>query len=646
MEQVIRGFVSTTLAPPAAVPESTVERVASAAGWILSALALAVLCGWVLHVSELINLVPGQVSMKPNTAIAFLLAGLALLRRNHRDRSFYGLAIMVIGVATLVEYLFHFDLGIDQLLFQDPSPGIYPGRMSQLTSIGFSFLGASLALMRAASEKARRISRGLALLAGAFGVVVILGYSYDTRALYQVRPYASVALHTALGFVIAVLGVYCANPGEGLVVRIHADTAGGSMLRRLLPAALLVPYLLGFIVWIAQRHLRWEIGSSLALVVASVMLCLIVIMVFNAKRLEREELAVRESQARFRLVANTAPVMIWMSGPDKLCNYFNQPWLDFTGRAFETELGNGWTQGVHPEDLKSCMDTYTEAFDRHEPFQMQYRLRRHDGEYRWILDIGVPRFEPDGAFAGYLGSCIDITDRKLAEEALSDIGRRLIEVQEQERAWIARELHDDINQRIALLAIELEKWDQHLLPSALDTHDHIREVHHRLSDLARDIQALSHRLHSSRLDYLGIVVAASSFCKELCQQQKVEIDFTHAGVPQHVPKEISLCLFRVLQEALQNAVKHSGARHFKVELSGNSGEIHLTVRDEGTGFDQLDAVKRHGLGLISMRERVQMVNGQLSIKSQPGQGTIIKVRIPLVRAEAVVPARLPGLRTA
>ena len=133
----------------------------------------------------------------------------------------------------------------------------------------------------------------------------------------------------------------------------------------------------------------------------------------------RAEQALRESEQRFRLVANTAPVLIWMSGPDKLCNYFNQPWLEFTGRSIEAELGNGWAEGVHPEDLKACLDTYIKAFDGRQPFKMQYRLRRHDGEYRWLLDIGVPRFNADGSFAGYIGSCIDVTDHKLAEEALS-----------------------------------------------------------------------------------------------------------------------------------------------------------------------------------------------------------------------------------
>jgi PAS domain S-box-containing protein len=343
----------------------------------------------------------------------------------------------------------------------------------------------------------------------------------------------------------------------------------------------------------------------------------------------RAEEALRESEERFRLVANTAPVMIWMSGLDKLCNYFNQPWLDFTGRPLEAEMGNGWAEGVHPEDLKRCLDTYTQAFDRRESFQMQYRLRMHDGEYRWVVDIGVPRFNPGTSFAGYIGSCIDITDRKRTEEALASMGRRLIEAHEEERTWIARELHDDVNQRIALLAIELERWDQHLPKSAVDLHDHIHHARERLSDIAKDIQALSHRLHSSKLEYLGFVAAANSFCKEFSEQQKVRVEFNHTDMPHTVPKEISLCLFRVLQEALQNAVKHSGARHFHVELRGTQEEICLTVSDPGVGFDWRGAMDRHGLGLISMRERLQLVNGEFSIDSETGRGTTICARVPL-----------------
>jgi len=343
---------------------------------------------------------------------------------------------------------------------------------------------------------------------------------------------------------------------------------------------------------------------------------------------KQAEQALREGEERFRLVANTAPVLIWMSGTDKLCNYVNQRWLEFTGRPLEDELGNGWAEGVHPEDLKGCMDTYTQAFDRREYFQMEYRLRRHDGQYRWLSAIGVPRFNPDHSFAGYIGSCTDVTEHKLAEESLADMGRKLIEAHEEERTWIARELHDDVNQRMALLAVELDRWNQQLPPSAVELHDHIHHAIQRLSNIATDIQALSHRLHSSKLEYLGLVAAAKSFCRELSEQHQAEIDFRDMAMPRGVPKEISLCLFRVLQEALQNAMKYSGVRHIKVELRGTEGEIQLTVSDLGIGFDPQDAIHRRGLGLISMRERMQLVRGEISIKSQPGSGTTIHARVP------------------
>jgi PAS domain S-box-containing protein len=342
---------------------------------------------------------------------------------------------------------------------------------------------------------------------------------------------------------------------------------------------------------------------------------------------------VQESERRFRLVANTAPVLIWMSGPDKLCNYFNQPWLEFTGRPLEAELGKGWSEGVHPEDLKSCLDIYTHAFNLRESFKMEYRLRRHDGEYRWVLDIGVPRLNLDGSFAGFIGSCIDITDHKLAQEALAHVGSRLIQAHEEERTRIARELHDDINQRIALLSVQLQQWAQHPPDSRVEVADHIRDVRQDLSDLGKDIQALSHRLHSSKLEYLGLAAAAGGFCREFSEQQKVEIEFSHAGIPRSLPKETSLCLFRVLQEALQNAVKHSGERHFRVELHGTSGKVQLTVSDSGVGFDLQNGTEGHGLGLISMRERMQLVGGEFFIESKPGHGTTIRARVPNLAEE-------------
>jgi PAS domain S-box-containing protein len=376
----------------------------------------------------------------------------------------------------------------------------------------------------------------------------------------------------------------------------------------------------------------WERYKGYILGIVSLILAetlLIAGLLWQRAKRRQVQTKVRESEQRFRLVANTAPVLIWMSGPDKLCNYFNQPWLEFTGRPIELELGNGWAEAVHSEDFRECLDTYTKAFDQRKSFNMEYRLKRHDGEYRSLFDMGVPRFNSDGSFAGYIGSCVDVTDRKLAEEALKSMSRRLLEAQEQERSRIARELHDDIGQRLALLAVELDQLQDNSPDLPVEARSRVGELQKQASEIATDIQSLSHKLHSAKLEYLGIAAAMRSFCQEFGEQAKMKIDFKTHDLPSPLSPDISLCLFRVLQEALHNSAKHSGVRHVEVGLWGTLDEIHLAVSDSGAGFDSEAVKKSRGLGLISMEERLKLVKGTFSIESHPESGTTIHSRVPL-----------------
>ena len=590
----------------------------------------------------------------------------------------------------------------------------------------------------------------------------------------------------------------------------------------------------------------------------------------------------------FQLVADSLPLLVWISGVDKRCTYFNKAWLDFTGRPIEREIGDGWADGVHAADLPQCLDTYSRAFDRREPFIMEYRLRRHDGEYRWVLDNAAPLFDPDGSFAGYIGTCFDvtefrradaernvandrlrlamesgksvgwerdlktnretwfgdlstifgipsniyvgpvedsrrwvhpedqdlvekavedalesrspfaeefrvlwpngtvrwvaakgqfhyspggepermlgmtvditerknaeealvrkevelkeaqrlagvgswqwdpatdmvvwsdelyriagrdpslpavtykehaqlytpeswdrlrdvvetalhagapyelvlemvradgthrwimargdahlesghvtrlrgtvqdITERKLAEEALSSMNGRLIEAQESERARIARDLHDDIGQRLALLAMGLVQA-KGLLPHASggEASGCLDAVQKQTTEIIADVQALSHELHPPRLLHLGVVAAMRGFCEELSGQTSAEIDFRYENVPGSVPPDVSLCLFRVLQEALHNAVRHSQVRHFDVHLRGTGDAVDLIVRDEGVGFGVDEANRGVGLGLTSMKERLKLVGGELFIESQSTRGTTVLARAPARRS--------------
>jgi signal transduction histidine kinase len=228
-----------------------------------------------------------------------------------------------------------------------------------------------------------------------------------------------------------------------------------------------------------------------------------------------------------------------------------------------------------------------------------------------------------------ISSDVDPAKLKLAGEALSSLSRMLMDAQERERRQIAKELHDGVGQRMALLTIELERLGQELPDAAADARIRVNELCGRVTEVWSDVDALSRRLHSSALEYLGIEAAATSFCRELSSQQDVSVDFSSDGIPQRVPGDVALGLFRVLQEAVNNAAKHAGVRQFTVALRGSQSEIQLEVADMGIGFDPAAAIGRSGLGLISMQQRVSLLNGDLLISSRPGSGTRIRARVPV-----------------
>jgi PAS domain S-box-containing protein len=252
------------------------------------------------------------------------------------------------------------------------------------------------------------------------------------------------------------------------------------------------------------------------------------------------------------------------------------------------------------------------------------RWDRQDGAHwaRWEVR---PWKTPEGTVGGILILAEDITRSKQMEEVLSGMSRKLIEAQEQERARIGRELHDDINQRLAFISLELEQLQGD--PSELQKR--VPELRKEIAELSNDVQALSHDLHSSKLQYLGVVAGIRSWCNEFGERHSMVIDF-RSEVSSALSSDLGLTLFRVVQEALHNALKHSGVKRAEVQLlEENSKGIHLIVSDSGSGFDMTKAATGSGLGLTSMRERVRLVNGTISIDSKPMGGTRVHVHLPI-----------------
>jgi signal transduction histidine kinase len=261
---------------------------------------------------------------------------------------------------------------------------------------------------------------------------------------------------------------------------------------------------------------------------------------------------------------------------------------------------------------------------------MEYRVHEEGGHERWMLDTGVPKFSGQD-FDGYVGSTVDITTLGRARAELSSLSRHLIQAHERERAALTKTLHEDVCQRIMALTLRLHN----LQGTAHDgkVQAVVADIGEQLASLVGDIVAVADPVHK-RLELLGLTTAARRFCEDLSDRHDVRIHFYEEGVPRRVPTDMALALFRVLQEATVNAVVHAATREVWVSLRGTAAEIRLQIVDRGIGFDPHRAGPSGGVGLVAIRERLRLANGDSVIASRPGDGTRVEAWVPFTSGGA------------
>jgi len=287
---------------------------------------------------------------------------------------------------------------------------------------------------------------------------------------------------------------------------------------------------------------------------------------------------------------------------------------------------------VSPEMVALADDIQRILDHREREFHREYSCGSVGGP-RWFLVHAARLDLPESGAFRVLVTREDVTRRRHAEEELRNLGGRLIRAQEDERSRIARELHDDLNQQLAILGIELDQLRQKMPENQTDLIERAERLSKRAQEISSDIHRLSYRLHPSKLDHLGLETALKSLCLEIAEHQDIEIEFQQDGFPALLSHDITLCAFRIAQETLRNVVRHSGAREARVTLKRTCQAIHLSVSDNGCGFEFDSPRTSKGLGFISMRERLRLVAGEISIRSQAAWGTQIDVMIPLLRRE-------------
>ncbi len=371
--------------------------------------------------------------------------------------------------------------------------------------------------------------------------------------------------------------------------------------------------------------------------------------------LEASTASLRESEERFRNMADNAPVMIWVAEPDASCTFLSTSWYEFTGMSPETGLGFGRVEAIHPEDRARARDAFIAAELRREPFRLEYRLRRNDGEYRWVIDAAAPRFAPDGRFLGYIGSVIDIGDRKQMEEALKDADRRKDEF----LATLSHELRNPlapIRNAVEILRLESQSSPEMSWPLGVIDRQ-TRQMTRLIDDLLEVSRITRNRLElrKERVDLANVVQVAVETCLPLIKERGQRLSISLPADPIPLDADVAR-LAQVFSNLLNNAAKYS-AKGAQIWLSAErrGSEVFVTVKDEGLGisadmlpkvFEMFTQVDRYleragglGIGLTLVKRLVEMHGGSTSAKSEgPGKGSEFTVRLPLAieRAEAPV----------
>jgi len=339
--------------------------------------------------------------------------------------------------------------------------------------------------------------------------------------------------------------------------------------------------------------------------------------------------ALRTREEWLRLAAEGSQLGLWYWNEITQSLYWDQKARQIFGVKARGECSiETFYDALHPDDRTRVREIWRYELETGLPYQLEYRALWPDGSVRWIEARGQGFYDKTGKARYMIGVVFDITDRKTIEQERLDLSGRLIRAQEQERRHVAREIHDDICQQFMVLSLKL-----HLLRDleiGQDATALVKELSLDFDRASSDLRSLSHRLHSFHLEILGLVPSVGALCADLARAHDLQIGFEHSGVSERVAPELALALFRIVQEAVRNAIKHGKAKRVRVQLQGVESLLLLSVVDNGVGFDSKDAATANGLGLQSMRERVRMLGGRFDLKTRPAvDGTQINAVFPL-----------------
>lgn len=643
-------------------------RVASITVILLGCL---VLFGWVWDITMLKGVLPGLVTMKVNTALAFILAGLSLHlqvidKPNQSTRALArGCALLVtlIGMLTLSQDLFGWDLGIDDLLYQEAAGTVQtskPGRMAPFTALCFFLSGIALLLLDAKVRQGHRLAQALILGAALISFLTLLGYGYGVQSLYGIEPYSSMALHTALAFILLSSGILCSRPDRGLMAIVTSEDLGGVMVRRLLLPALLIPLILGWLRLAGERAELYarEFGVSLMVLLGTTIFSGLILM--SARSLQRIDLergriadALRESEERFRATFEQAAVGIAHVAPDGRWLLVNQRFCAIVGYMPAELLERTFQDITHPDDLQADVECVRQMLANElQSYSLEKRYIRKDGSCVWInLTVSLVR-EPAGEPKYFIAVIEDITARRRAEEEVRRLNQLLehrviqrtaeLEAANKELEGFSYSVSHDLRAPLRAIAgfsqILSQEYAAQLPNEAQHYLNLVQDSAKRMDKLINDLLAFS-RLNRQALsrrpvDPADLVRQALEELRSEQEGRRLDIRIGELPECQADPSLLKQVFINLLSNALK-FTRHRELAVIEIGCQAHQDTPVYFVRDNGVGFDMRYAHKLFavfqrlhraedyegtGVGLALVRRIINRHGGRVWAEAQVDQG--------------------------
>jgi PAS domain S-box-containing protein len=624
------------------------------------AIGASVLVGWALNVEVLKSIIPGLVAMKPNAALGFVLAGIALatIRERSHNRAAIALAAAAaaIGALTLFEYAAGVNLGIDQLLAREPSgqPGmLVPGRMHPTTAFNFTLLGVALILV--AADRRYRAAHSLALIAMLVAASAFIAYVYGVRQFTRLAMYNQMALHTTLGMFALATGVLIVRPGRGLMAAITEDSVRGSMARRLLPVAILVPFSLDGLVLLLDRAEWFDLRFAAAIRVTITIAIFVAVIGWLAHSLvDHQRLA---AEQRFRSLVEATTAIVWHTPASGRFESEQPAWSVFTGQSFDQLSGWGWLNAIHPDDRANTARVWSQAVASRSLYQVEHRIRRHDGEYRHMSVRAVPILSQDGELCEWVGVHTDIDTEARAEAALreaKDAAEAAARAKGEFLANMSHEIRTPMNGILGMtelaLATELTSRQREYLGLVKSSADALLTVIDDILDFSKieagklAIDPVPFRLRDTITDTLR-ALALRAHGKGLELTFRIDPD-----LPDTVVGDCGR-IRQVLINLVGNAIKFTERGEVCVtiepgDLRETGRELRVSVVDTGIGipaakrnaifapFEQADGSTTRkyggtGLGLTISARLVALMGGRIWVEDNPGGGSVFRFTVQL-----------------